>query len=359
MLNNKVIKMVIEDLKNISQIDLCIANFNGDICATTFNYQIPQQKIIDFLNTMTNSKTIDNYNFFKVTDDISSSYIVITKGDKKDSKIIGKICVSELKNLIIAYREKIDENTFIKNLILDNIILEDIHIKAQKLNIKNNVNRVAIIVKIFDDKNISPLEMIKHILAENRRDFITSLDGKSTIIIKDIGQDTSYKKVDKVANILLDMLNMELMVKAKISYGTIVKNLSNISKSYKEAKMSMEVGDIFYSGKNVIGYDALGIGRLIYQLPTNLCKIFIEEIFKQNLPENFDDETILTIHKFFENSLNISETARKLYIHRNTLMYKLEKIAKTTGLDIRVFDDALTLKIALMVYNYVKYVDNK
>lgn len=359
MLNNKVIKSVIEDLKNITKIDLCVANFNGDICATTFNEQIPKQKIIHFLNGMMDSKTIDNYNFFKVTYDISSSYVVITKGDKKDYEIIGKICASELKNLIIAYREKTDKNTFIKNLILDNVSSEDIYIKSQKLNIQNDVNRVVIIVKTCDDKDKSSLEMIKHIFAENKCDFITSLDKKNTIIIKNIGQDTSYKEVDKISNILLDMLNTELMVKAKIAYGTIVKDLSNISKSYKEAKMSMEVGDIFYNNKNVIGYDTLGIGRLIYQLPTNLCKLFIEEIFKQNLPENFDDETILTIHKFFENSLNISETARKLYIHRNTLMYKLEKIAKITGLDIRVFDDALTLKIALMVYNYVKYVDNK
>ena len=182
MLNNKVIKSVIEDLKNITKIDLCVANFNGDICATTFNEQIPKQKIIHFLNGMMDSKTIDNYNFFKVTYDISSSYVVITKGDKKDYEIIGKICASELKNLIIAYREKTDKNTFIKNLILDNVSSEDIYIKSQKLNIQNDVNRVVIIVKTCDDKDKSSLEMIKHIFAENKCDFITSLDKKNTII---------------------------------------------------------------------------------------------------------------------------------------------------------------------------------
>ncbi|WP_317368779.1 helix-turn-helix domain-containing protein [uncultured Tyzzerella sp.] len=360
MLSNKVIKNVIEDLKIISKVDLCVVNINGEICATTFKVNnISKDYIIDFFNSMVEMQSISEYNFFKVIDDISSNYVVITKGNSEDCYIMGKICVSQLKNLIVAYREKLDENGFIQNLLLDNMLLVDIYNRAKKLDIENNANRVVMIVKAYDDKDSSSLEMIKNIFAENNRDYITAVNEKSIIIIKDIGEDISYEEVEKVANILVDMFNTEIMVKAKVAYGTIVNDLKYISKSYKEAKMSMEVGDIFYNGRNIIGYNTLGIGRLIYQLPVNLCKMFMNEIFKENLPDTFDEETITTIYKFFENNLNISETARKLYIHRNTLVYRLEKIEKTTGLDIRVFDDALTFKLALMVVNYMKHVDNR
>ncbi len=360
MISNKVIKKVIDDLKIISKIDVCVANIKGDICATTFNTQnIHKDYIIDFFSSLAEMQAIGEYNFFKVIDDVSSNYVVITKGSSEDCYMIGKICVSQLKNLIVAYRERLDENSFIQNLLLDNMLLVDIYNRAKKLDIENNINRVVMIVKTYDDKESSSLEMIKHIFAENERDYITAIDEKSIIIIKDIGQDNCYEEVEKVANILVDMFNTEIMVKAKVAYGTIVNDLKNISKSYKEAKMSMEVGDIFYNGRNIIGYNTLGIGRLIYQLPINLCKIFMNEIFQNNLPNTFDEETLTTIHKFFENNLNISETARKLYIHRNTLVYRLEKLQKTTGLDIRNFDDALTFKLALMVVNYMKYVDKK
>ena len=360
MLSNKVIKRVIDDLKIISKIDLCVANTSGEICATTFKIDnISKDYIIDFFNSKVEIQVISDYNLFKVTDDISSNFVVITKGACEDCYMIGKICVSQLKNLIIAYRERLDENSFIQNLLLDNMLLVDIYNRAKKLDIENNVNRVVMIIKTYDAKESSSLEMIKNIFAENDRDYITAIDEKSIIIIKDIGEDICYEEVKKIANILVDMFNTEIMVKAKVAYGTIVNDLKHISKSYKEAKMSMEVGDIFYNEMNIIGYNTLGIGRLIYQLPLNLCKMFINEIFNENLPHTFDDETITTIHKFFENNLNISETARKLYIHRNTLVYRLEKLEKTTGLDIRLFDDALTFKLALMVVNYMKYVNNK
>ena len=122
--------------------------------------------------------------------------------------------------------------------------------------------------------------------------------------------------------------------------------------------MALEVGKIFYVDKNVIAYSNLGIGRLIYQLPLPLCKMFIKEIFMNTSPDEFDEETLTTINKCFENNLNVSETSRQLYIHRNTLVYRLDKLQRSTGLDLRVFDDAITFKIALMVVKYMKYMES-
>lgn len=144
-----------------------------------------------------------------------------------------------------------------------------------------------------------------------------------------------------------------------MAFGTIVGEIKEVSRSYKEAKMAMDVGKIFYSNKNVVAYSKLGIGRLIYQLPLPLCRMFIKEIFDGKSPDEFDEETLTTINKFFENSLNVSETSRQLYIHRNTLVYRLDKLQKSTGLDLRVFEDAITFKIALMVVKYMKYMENQ
>ncbi len=189
-------------------------------------------------------------------------------------------------------------------------------------------------------------------------DYITAVDESNVILIKAIEPEEDYEVLDQTANTIVDMMNMEAMMNVRVSYGTIVEELRDVSKSYKEAKMALDVGKIFYAEKRVTAYNRLGIGRLIYQLPVNLCQIFINEIFGANVPDELDEETLTTINKFFENNLNVSETSRQLFVHRNTLVYRIEKLAKSTGLDIRTFDDALTFKIALMVVNYMKYLDS-
>ena len=183
------------------------------------------------------------------------------------------------------------------------------------------------------------------------------MDESNVILIKALDMGEGYEVIERTSEMIVDMMNTEAMMNVRVAYGTIVSELKDVSKSYKEAKMALDVGKIFYVERKVNSYSSLGIGRLIYQLPVNLCKIFIDEIFGDNIPLNFDDETLTTINKFFENNLNVSETSRQLYVHRNTLVYRIEKLQKSTGLDIRTFDDALTFKIALMVVNYMKYLD--
>lgn len=189
-------------------------------------------------------------------------------------------------------------------------------------------------------------------------DYITAVDESSVILIKALEPNTTHENLMDIANTIVGMMNTEAMMNVRVSFGTIVPELKDVSKSYKEAKMALDVGKIFYAERNVAAYSTLGIGRLIYQLPVNLCKIFIDEIFGENVPNDLDEETLTTINKFFENNLNVSETSRQLFVHRNTLVYRIEKIQKSTGLDLRNFDDALTFKIALMVVNYMKYLDS-
>lgn len=208
------------------------------------------------------------------------------------------------------------------------------------------------------EKDGNALETVRSLFSSKTRDFITAVDEKNIILVREVKQGETYSDLEKTANMLLDMLNTEAMSKVNVAFGTIVNEIKDVSRSYKEAKMALDVGKIFYSTKNVVAYSRLGIGRLIYQLPLPLCRMFIKEIFDGKSPDDFDEETLTTINKFFENSLNVSETSRQLYIHRNTLVYRLDKLQKSTGLDLRVFEDAITFKIALMVVKYMKYMEN-
>ena len=199
---------------------------------------------------------------------------------------------------------------------------------------------------------------MKNLFAGKPHDFITAVDEKSIIVVKELKNGESYAEMDKLAHLTFETLQNELKVAERVSYGTIIHELKEVSRSYKEAKMALDVGKIFYGDQYVVAYNNLGIGRLIYQLPISLCRMFIREVFDGKSPDEFDDETLTTINKFFENSLNVSETSRQLYIHRNTLVYRLDKLEKITGLDLRIFEDAITFKIALMVVKYMKYIES-
>lgn len=242
--------------------------------------------------------------------------------------------------------------------MLDNLLLVDIYNRAKKLHVEVSVPRVVFLVEARLEKDGIVTELLRSMFSSQGNDYITAVDESSVILIKSLEEGYTQESLTETAETIVAMMNTEAMLNVRVAYGTVVQELKDVSKSYKEAKMALDVGKIFYVERNVTAYSKLGIGRLIYQLPVNLCRIFIQEIFGDNIPEELDDEMLSTINKFFENNLNVSETSRQLFVHRNTLVYRIEKLQKSTGLDIRTFDDALTFKIALMVVNYMKYLDS-
>lgn len=358
MISNQVLQTTIDGLKNITRIDICVMDTEGKALATTINnVEEYEDSVMAFVESPADSQVLQGYQFFKVFDDHQLEYVILAKGDSDDVYMVGKLAAFQIQNLLVAYKERYDKDNFIKNLLLDNLLLVDIYNRAKKLHIETSVNRVVFLIETKDEKDSNALETVKGLFAGKSRDFITQVDEKNIILVKELKEEEGYEDMEKTANVILDMLNTEAMISVHVSFGTIVNEIKDVSRSYKEAKMALDVGKIFYSDQNVIAYSSLGIGRLIYQLPMPLCKMFIGEIFGENTPDDFDDETIATINKFFENSLNVSETSRQLYIHRNTLVYRLDKLEKSTGLDLRVFDDAITFKIALMVVKYMKYME--
>lgn len=359
MISSQVIKTSIEELKAITKVDLCVLDLEGNTIASTFELEdLSLELVTGFANSPADSQVIGHHHLLKILDENELLYILVARGSGEDTYMVGKIAVSQLQNLIVAYKEKFDKNNFFQNLLLDNMLLVDIYNRAKKLHIEVSVPRVVFLIETGSGKENSASELLAGMFSSQTGDYITAVDENNVILIKALTQEEDHESLRQIAYTVVDMMNMEAMMNVRVAYGTIVSELKEVSKSYKEAKMALDVGKIFYAEKKVTAYSTLGIGRLIYQLPVNLCRLFIEEIFGSNVPGELDEETLTTINKFFENNLNVSETSRQLFVHRNTLVYRIEKLEKSTGLDIRTFDDALTFKIALMVVNYMKYIDS-
>ena len=360
MISNQIIHNCIREANEISKVEFSVSDSIGNLVAQTEGAEnIEKSVIISFIQSSAETQEVGGALLFKVYEDRQAGYILAAKGDG-DAFLVGKLVVSQLQRLITAYKEKVDRNSFYQNLLLDNLLLVDIYNRAQKLHIEVVQPRCVFVIETDTDSDINALEMVKELFHTQKGDYVTSVNEKNIIVIKVLDEGDGYEELNDTALMLVDMLNSEIMTKVRVSYGTIVNEIKGLSKSYKEACMALDVGMIFYSEKNIIPYITLGIGRLIYQLPVNLCQMFIDEIFGDIEPGDIDDEILSTVKKFFDNSLNVSETSRQLFIHRNTLVYRIEKLQKMTGLDVRVFEDALTLKIALMVANYIKYMkDNQ
>ncbi len=359
MISNHILQTNIDGLKSITRVDFCICDTEGKVLASTISGgEEHENAVLSFVDSPADSQVVQGYQFFKVFDERQLEYVLLAKGENDGVFMVGKMAAFQIQNLLVAYKERFDKDNFIKNLLLDNLLLVDIYNRAKKLHIETNVRRVVFIIETAREKDANVLEAVRSLFNSKNHDFITAVDEKNIILVREVKPGETGEDLDKAAESIARMLNQDTADRVNVSIGTVVNELKDVSRSYKEAKMALDVGKIFYTDRNVVAYSRLGIGRLIYQLPLPLCRMFIREIFDGKSPDEFDDEILTTINKFFENTLNVSETSRQLYIHRNTLVYRLDKLQKSTGLDLRVFEDAITFKIALMVVKYMKYVEN-
>ena len=357
MISNQILQNTIDGLKNIAHVELYVLDIDGkEVAATSQEIGNVTAAARDFVESPADSQEIQGYQYFKIYDEQQLEYILICTGTGENVYMLGKMIAYQIQSLLVAYKERFDKDNFIKNLLLDNLLLVDIYSRAKKLHIQSDAKRIAMIVETSSGRDSNALELARTHFG-NGTDFVTEVDEDNIIIVKDVTDYARPSDISKVADEMIATLIKDGLKGVRIAYGTVVGEIKEVSRSYKEAKMALDVGKIFFDDRKVICYSELGIGRLIYQLPIPLCKMFIKEIFGGRNPDDFDHETLTTIDKFFENSLNVSETSRQLFIHRNTLVYRLDKLQKSTGLDLRVFDDAITFKIALMVVRYMKYME--
>lgn len=360
MISNQILQNTIDGLKSITRREFSILDGESKVVATTIENVVGEYvpEVEDFINSHADSQEMHGSHYFKIYDEYLVEYVVSVSGSDDEAYKVGKLAAFQIKSLLVAYKERFDKDNFIKNLLLDNLLLVDIYSRAKKLHIENSIPRVVMLIECSQCKDTNVSEVLRSIFPDKSRDFVTAVDEKSVILVKEVsGYDEA--EVDGYAKMMYDTLSAETMSNVYIAVGTIVGDLKDVSNSYKEASMSLEVGKIFNCESHISSYSKLGIGRIIYQLPLPLCKMFIQEVLKGKKVEHFDEETLMTVNKFFENSLNVSETSRQLYIHRNTLVYRLDKLLKMTGLDLRKFDDAIIFKITIMVSQYMDYMERQ
>lgn len=359
MISNQILQSTLDGLKAISRVDFAVIDTDGNLVVST---NTPQESysagVVEFVRSPADSQEVSKCQYFKIYDESAVEYVLIAFGSGEDVYMIGKMACFQIQNLMVAYKERFDKDNFIKNLLLDNLLLVDIYSRSKKLRIKMEAPRCVMVTEAGEHKESNSVEAIKEYISAGSHDFVTAVDENCVIIVREITDTNPKAEMDHLAKQIIAGLEKDNAGKVHVAYGTVVSELKEVSRSYKEAKMALDVGKIFFEDKKLMAYSSLGIGRLIYQLPMPLCKMFIKEIFKDQKPDDFDEETLVTINKFFENSLNVSETSRQLFIHRNTLVYRLDKLQKSTGLDLRVFEDAITFKIAMMVVRYMSYMEN-
>ncbi len=297
--------------------------------------------------------TKDGYTYYQFTNIKHNDYAVFVEGTDEIATQFASILAISLQSIKQYHDEKFDKSNFIKNVVMDNILPGDIYAKARELRFATDVSRVVLIVRVVADGDISAYDVVNSLFPDKQKDFVFNISETDTVLVKEIKKGIAQSDLENLAASIVDNLSGEHYIKAFVGIGTPINNVKDLATSFKEAQIAMEVGKVFDTEQQIVSYENLGIARLIYQLPTTLCEMFLKEVFKQGSIESLDQETLFTIQRFFENNLNVSETSRGLFVHRNTLVYRLEKIKKLTGLDLREFDDAIVFKVALMVKKYL------
>ena len=357
-MSNRLFQGVIYQMKDAFDRIIGVIDENGVVisCSDLGKMGDIRQGVYEELSFSSEYMANGGYTYRYMGAGQKSEYIVFVEGEDKMAEKMSKLLAVSLGNIKNLYDEKYDKGSFIKNIILDNILPSDIYIKSKELHFSTEELRIVFLIKFFGKTDMMPFEMLQNMFPDKSKDYVISVGEHDIVLVKELKPGTDMREIEKIAVNISDTLSTEFYTKVAIGISTIVDNIKDLAKAYQEAQVALEVGKVFETEKNIISYENLGIGRLIYQLPTTLCEMFLQEVFKKGSLDSLDRETLMTIQCFFENNLNVSETSRKLFVHRNTLVYRLEKIRKLTGLDLREFEHAITFKVALMVR---KYLDSK
>ena len=356
-MSNSVFQNVIVQLRDISERTFGVIDGDGCVVSCTDMTMLGERWSEAAVKAAGSAEGLVQFNqkFFKAifSSNGAFEYAVFCTGTDDMARTSCQMAYIALNDAKTFYEEKHDRATFVKNIVMDNILPGDIYIRAKELHFVTDAPRVVFLVRQTNHADVATVDVLSDLFPDRSQDFVLSINETDVAVVKQVSADATAAELEKLAQEMEKKLKDELFVKSVIGFGTVAEHLRSLADSYKEAQTAIDVGKVFDTEKSIINYENLGIGRLIYQLPTTLCDIFLSEVFKKNSIDSLDQETLFTINKFFENNLNVSETSRKLFVHRNTLVYRLEKIKKLTGLDLREFDHAIVFKVALMVRKYL------
>ncbi|MDR1629963.1 MAG: helix-turn-helix domain-containing protein [Oscillospiraceae bacterium] len=354
-MSNRLFQSIIHQMKDTVNCTVGVIDETGTVISCSelgkIGEVLTNQTVEIF--TSNNAVNADGYIFRAFGSPIQPEYAIFVENTDAAAEKYSSILAVSLNSVKQYYDEKFDKGNFIKNVILDNILPGDIYLKAKELHFNNDITRAVLLIRITQQGDVSIFEIIQNLFPDKNKDFVINVNETDIALVKEVRANIEPKDLEKLARSIADSLGTEFYTRTLVGIGTAVTGIKDLARSFKEAQVALEVGKVFDTEKTIVSYDNLGIARLIYQLPNKLCDMFLKEVFKRGSIETLDHETLFTIQRFFENNLNVSETSRKLFVHRNTLVYRLEKIRKLTGLDLREFDDAIVFKVALMVKKYM------
>ena len=351
----RIFQNVINQLKDNVKRSIFVLDDIGTVIAATDLVYIgdDHSDALAYFDDETRIYSANGYTYCPIGSYIRPENVIMIEGMDKEAADICNILTVSFVNIKNLYGEKYDKISFMKNIILDNILPSDIYIKAKELHFDVDAHKAVFFIRFSDKGDVVPYDILQNMFPDKNKDYVISIGETDVVLIKEVKPSCESRELEKIAHSIADTISAEFFLRVTVGIGTVAENLKELSSSFRESQVAIEVGKVFDTKKNIINYENLGIGRLIYQLPTTLCEMFLQEVFKKGSLESLDRETLMTIQAFFENNLNVSETSRKLFVHRNTLVYRLEKIRKLTGLDLREFEHAITFKVALMVKKYL------
>ncbi len=357
-MSNRLYQTLLHQMKDVIGRTIGIIDENGIVIACSELSKIGEskQRIKEELAFSGDAFIYEGYTYRFINVNEKNDCICFVEGGDTHAESMSQLLAIFLGNMKSLYDEKYDKGSFIKSILLDNILPSDIYIKSNELHFSNEEHRIVFVIKFHNSSSVPPYEVVQEVIGAGDKDYVINISEQDVVVVREIPANINSRDMEDYAHTLVDDMHTKHGLKATVGISSVVDNLKDLARAYKEARIAFEVGKVFDIEKTVISYENLGIGRLIYQLPTTLCEMFLSEVFKKGSLESLDRETLMTVQSFFENNLNVSETSRKLFVHRNTLVYRLEKIRKLSGLDLREFDHAVTFKVALMVK---KYLSNK
>lgn len=357
-MSNRLYQNIVLQMKDVIGRTIGLIDETGIITACSDVGKIGESRtrIHEELSYASGSMVLDGYTYRLIsTPGVKSESIVFVQGEDAHADRMSSVLAISFGNIKGLYDDKYDKGAFIRNIILDNILPSDIYAKSNELHCSNDEKRVVIVVKFQNSQTVSPFDTVLSVVGDSPENYVININEQDVILVKEVKEEFEDEATaaEKIAEEFYRALSDKIGKNVVVGVSSVVDNLKDLARAYKEARVALEVGKVFDMEKSVMSYENLGIGRLIYQLPASLCEIFLQEVFRRGALESLDAETLMTVQAFFENNLNVSETSRKLFVHRNTLVYRLEKIRKLTGLDLREFDNAVTFRVALMVKKYL------
>lgn len=354
-MSNRLFQGIVHQMSQSIERTISVIDEDSTVVASSDLSKVGDAVGVDFSETVSSDVPVaaEGYTYLGFGTTGHKEYIVCIEGDDAQTAKYASLLSVSLSSIKQYYDEKHDRANFIKNVILDNILPGDIYLKSRELHFISETSRVVMLIRIVSRNDVSVYEVVQKLFPDKHKDFVININETDIALVKEVPEEIELKDLENLARSIVDTLSSEFYTHAVVGIGTKVSGIKDLARSFKEANVALEVGKVFDNEKAIVSCESLGIARLIYQLPTTLCESFLREVFKKDSIESLDQETLFTIQRFFDNNLNVSETSRKLFVHRNTLVYRLEKIKKLTGLDLREFDHAIVFKIALMVNKYL------